>query len=91
MIVCVRNSPLRMIVTTYFLMITVVHNLHIWIREFANESSKVCFVVDVIKSYKRLLMSDFKGTVKLQVFFAEKDTPSVYEQRDVFLFPKFHL
>ena len=59
MIVCVRNSPLRMIVTTYFLMITVVHNLHIWIREFANESSKVCFVVDVIKSYKRLLMSDF--------------------------------
>ena len=32
-----------------------------------------------------------KGTVKLQVFFAEKDTPSVYEQRDVFLFPKFHL
>ena len=32
----------------------------------------------------------FKGTVKLY-FFAEKDAPSVYKKRDVFIFPNFHL
>ena len=35
--------------------------------------------------------SAIKGTVKLYFFFAEKDAPSVYKKRDVFIFLKFHL